>query len=210
MAHGVDNGIQAEADIRQATLRISRGENFAIGKCALTGLGRGTVAAEYVRISTQSSKGIQSAIQTCNPRCALRKAGVRTLPVVVGNEKDSVAAAQDQFVAQLVGGSDSRRKVCMSGLVQTTIATGIEYQLTRISCADCRADRVRRGEIKIFLIVIALNGCSLDFVAQSKIQGQFRSSFPVILQIPAEHMFVGRGEFVEPCIVGSATYAKQE
>jgi len=119
---GVGDGVETEADVRQPPQGIARGHHFPVWKCA--GQSQGGISAE-------SRGGIQTTIERGDPRSALREADVGSRAIVVGDEEDAIAAAQHKFVAQLISSADAGRKIGVGGIVDASVAAGVEDQFAR-------------------------------------------------------------------------------
>src|SRR5579872_1351518 len=206
----IHDWIQAETNIRQSSLCISRWRNFPVRECTLAGRGCRTVAAIHGRASAKSGKRIESTVKACYPRCRLRVADVGTLTVVVWHEKDAISGTHHQLVKEPIRRADSGGKVLVLCIVESTVSPAVEHELARIVCAYQGTDRIYGVEVEIFLRVRPFRRGGLDFVSQTEIDCESRIDLPVILQVPAEQVLVGRGEFVITGLIGTAAYTQQE
>src|SRR5262245_773855 len=105
--------------------------------------------------------------------------------VLVRRIEDAITAAQHHLVAELVGESDAGRELLLRWVAlmrRRAVNAGVEQPAFEIQAWRLYGERLVARETDGD-VVIALLQTLLEFVAQSEIQGQFRSDAEIVLKI---------------------------
>ena len=108
---------------------------------------------------------------------------------VIQQVVDSVAAPDDQLVAELVSEAEARRPVVVVGVPQSAIFAAGELEPAQQRQAGLLADRIRHAEIEPTELVVALGARALRLPAKTEIEREPFAHAPGVLKVNPE---VGR------------------
>src|SRR5439155_25610537 len=89
---------------------------------------------------------------------------------VIQQVVDSVAAPDDQLVAELVSEAEARRPVVVVGVPQSAIFAAGELEPAQQRQAGLLADRIRHAEIEPTELVVALGARALRLPAKTEVE----------------------------------------